>query len=751
MIDVTFISLSAKNFLSIGKDAVSMTFPRGMNVITGENLDLPDRANGIGKTTLVNALNFVLYGETIKALKQDSIVNDITKKGTEVELVFSIKSNGNIENYKIIRKIKPSKLFLYKNNDGDWNDITLATISDTNSYIADLIQIKMEVFQNRVIMTANDTVPFMAKSKIDKRKFVEGILDLEIFGNMLKKTREEYNTVSKTLDVESGKFEEQHKFIDYLETRQKEYEIDKKKKIQELNNSLKELNVNKDKLSNLFKPVEISVDEYKKSIDTLNNKEEDYNNIISKIESLEREISKLTLQENNIKEKIAAFNIQEQENKISVLESSKTNIEKKDFETLADEISAEIKKYKDSIQNLTIQHKTILIDISSLEKDLNKLNQNPGNCQYCNKNIGDILKEKNKKDINVIEENIKKKNKEIEDILKQIEEEKSVMATLEESQNTLNNKKKEYDKVVTENSKIEWQINQLNQTIKDKEQELTQNKKALKDVSFVISSKKEEIAKVSQDSIETLRTKIKQVQNRRNAIQELINEVKEIEAHNKLCRERLDDTKKSIETTTKNLQEVEGSEFPDTNTLNSKKKDLVKQEHSLNHMKERIDILSLAKLVFSEEGVKSFLVKKILDTLNSYIGKYLKLLDAPCIVKFNELFEDEIYNLRNVESSYWNFSGAERKMIDLSIMFAFIDIMKVTGRVNFNTIMFDELLDSSVDSKGIELIINILKDRVSSYGEAIYVISHRKEISTMFNGEVVFLQKKNGLTTRKNK
>jgi len=63
--------------------------------------------------------------------------------------------------------------------------------------------------------------------------------------------------------------------------------------------------------------------------------------------------------------------------------------------------------------------------------------------------------------------------------------------------------------------------------------------------------------------------------------------------------------------------------------------------------------------------------------------------------------------------------------------------------------MFDELFDSSLDEKGIELVLDILKERVDNYNEAIYIISHRKESKKYcIGGEIIFLEKKNGITTR---
>ena len=123
-------------------------------------------------------------------------------------------------------------------------------------------------------------------------------------------------------------------------------------------------------------------------------------------------------------------------------------------------------------------------------------------------------------------------------------------------------------------------------------------------------------------------------------------------------------------------------------------------------------------------------------------------MDANCLCSFNELFEEKIINEKGENCSYFNFSGAERKNIDLAILFTFMDMRRLQGEVAYNIVIFDELLDSSLDEKGVELVLSLLNERVEEYRENIYIISHRKESAKAATGEVITLQKQNGITTR---
>jgi len=157
--------------------------------------------------------------------------------------------------------------------------------------------------------------------------------------------------------------------------------------------------------------------------------------------------------------------------------------------------------------------------------------------------------------------------------------------------------------------------------------------------------------------------------------------------------------------------------------------------------------MDTVKFVVSEEGVKSFIVRRILDLFNSKLTYYLSKLNSTAIISFNEYFEDQIINDKGKLTSYFNFSGAERKAIDLAIMFAFIDMLRLQGNIFYNIQFYDELLDTSLDETGVELVLSLLNEFVSKNNFGVYVISHRKECARFVTGDLIFLEKRNGITT----
>jgi len=196
------------------------------------------------------------------------------------------------------------------------------------------------------------------------------------------------------------------------------------------------------------------------------------------------------------------------------------------------------------------------------------------------------------------------------------------------------------------------------------------------------------------------------------------------------------------------LQDVEN----ETNTFSESVSELEQKVETigneLNSIKKVLNLLDVVKFVVSEEGVKSFIVKKILQHFNSKLTHFLKKLDSNCVCMFNEYFEEEIVNEKGKICTYNNFSGAERKAIDLACLFSFMDMRKAQGDVHYNISFYDELFDSSLDEKGVELVLEILNERVEKYNECVFVISHRKESIKAASGDIIFLEKHNGITKR---
>lgn len=595
MKSVTFTKLTAVNFLSIGEDPVTIEFTEGLHVITGINRDKPDRRNAIGKSTVADSLYFAIFGDTLRDIKKDLIPNNITGGKTHVELDFKVKTPNSEDSYKIIRTLGPSKVFIYKNGE----DKTRDSISNTTKYISDVLSASPSIFQNCVIMTVNNAIPFMAKNKIEKRKFIEDIFGLEVFSQMLSQLRSEYNDIKREYDTEVAKYEE-------IET----------------------------SLNNYKKQKELTLDRRK-----------------------EKKQTYLFRQVNNTME-------------IHELETELENLQEADV-------------------------KSIETNIANLSEKL----------QVCDTKISDY----------------------IEDISAKKASAKYI--------------KEQYTKIGTDEDKCPVCLRPIEEHDKDNiDKEKEQLKQSIDGLVEGI--------KIAHGALDKVREVKQKVQHNINDFNDKLTEAKLVKQRRTNIGERLVQLKSWQEELKVDLEQVESVATDFDSIINDTQKRVDDVSGKITQYRQKISKLDIVKYIVSEEGVKSYIVQKLLDLLNSKLLHYVRKLDSNSICIFNEYFEEEILNEKNKVCSYFNFSGAERKSIDLACLFTFSDIRRMQGGVKYNIAIYDELFDSSFDEKGIELITEILQDRVKELNECSIVISHRKESIKAVTGDVIYLEKSNGITRR---
>jgi len=593
---VIFKKIAIKNFLSVGDDPVSIEFNKGLNIITGSNKDKPDRQNAVGKSTVADAIYFAIFGDTLRQIKKELIVNNITGGSTHIELDFEVQTSNKTTQCKIVRSLSPTKVYFYE----DGVDRTRDSISNTTKYVCNLINASPSIFQNCVIMTVNNAVPFMAKNKIEKRKFIEDIFGMEVFSKMLSLARQEYIDVKNETNIQQSRLEEiENTYKVHAEQRDKMYSRRKDKRL-----------VYKERQQN--------------NIDELNRLEEELQS-----ESVDVDLDSIRHQ-------------------IKDLRATQTKVDQRLVELLT--VRADKKA-----------------DVKHKKKLLSEIGTSDDKCPVCLHSIKEHDKQR-------IEDEKNKIKQEIFDIVDEITQQSSDLSRLEENS--------------------------------DKIKRVIQNK----------------VQKCSDVELSLARCK-------------------DIEGRINQLHQWQDELKRDIYNIDHSDNEFDGLVKDSRDRIDNLKKQLSKSNAELSK-------LDIVKFVLSEEGVKSYIVNKLLELLNNKMYYYLQKLDSNSLCVFNEYFEEEIVNEKGKICSYFNFSGAERKAIDLACLFAFSDMRRMQGGVSYNIAIYDELFDSSFDSKGIDLITEVLHERIDVYDECSIIISHRKESLKAATGEVIFLEKENGITRR---
>ena len=179
------------------------------------------------------------------------------------------------------------------------------------------------------------------------------------------------------------------------------------------------------------------------------------------------------------------------------------------------------------------------------------------------------------------------------------------------------------------------------------------------------------------------------------------------------------------------------------------------ERHETEHnnfllLKQKSDDYEICKFVLGEEGVRSFVVKRLLSMMNASIQQYINDLGMSIRCKFDEYFDEQLSNDKGKEISYWNLSGGERRTVDLACAWAFKDLKRKISGVSSNVEWIDEVFDAAFDERGFDLLVELVKKRIEKNDLAVYAISHRKEILKQVTGSVIELEKEGGITRRVN-
>ena len=219
---ITFEKVRWKNFLSTGNtfSEVQLTDAK-TNLIVG--------SNGAGKSTILDALTFGLFGKPFRKISKSSLVNSINDRDTVVEVEFTIGKNE----YQVMRAIKPNKLEISVN--GQLFNQEAAVNDQQKNFEKNVLKMNFKSFTQVVILGASTFVPFMRMPLGQRREIIEDILDIQIFSTMndnlrakIKINSEELRDVEYELELVKNKITIQKEHMLNLEKRDKE-EIDKKK------------------------------------------------------------------------------------------------------------------------------------------------------------------------------------------------------------------------------------------------------------------------------------------------------------------------------------------------------------------------------------------------------------------------------------------------------------------------------------------------------------------------------------------
>jgi len=368
---IIFKTIRWKNFLSTGNVFTEIDLSSNKtNLIVG--------ANGAGKSTVLDALTFSLFGKPFRKINKPMLVNSINEKDCLTEIEFSIGKNE----YKIRRGIKPNIFEIYQN--GLMLDQASSVIDSQSQLEQNILKMNYRSFTQIVVLGSSTFVPFMRLPVAQRREIIEDILDIQVFSVMNQSLKEKIRIINDELKDHVYRYDLLKEKINMQKQFMLEIEKKNKEDIQEKENK-------KDSLLTEALNYETEILNNDKEIDTKTTAVSDTSKVkatITKIDSLRNKIT--SKQKSHHKEKIffeqndtcptCGQNIEEhfKQEKIQILSDKLVEVEKA-MSDLGQQLSDLQSKENtfilliDEINELNLKNRQLNNEIKSIHKRIEEI------------------------------------------------------------------------------------------------------------------------------------------------------------------------------------------------------------------------------------------------------------------------------------------------------------------------------------------------------------------------------------------
>ncbi len=384
------------------------------------------------------------------------------------------------------------------------------------------------------------------------------------------------------------------------------------------------------------------------------------------------------------------------------------------------------------------------LEIFSKMSNLLKLKITSNNLEIQN-NSKDIKSEENKLElvnshIKNLDEEFDKKNeeslKQIKTFENTIKECESDLLLLEPKLDELKKKKEKLSILVKTEEKLNNKINEIKCEI-----EKLNNHKHLSGICPTCNQEiSESIVKIEEEKrkqkIGILEVQIVKLQSQIDQLSIGLEDLKMVNIDISTNEGYIDQHKRTIEQEKYKIQilneNIKKQSYDKTKLLSSidvielRIKELNEEREKLLKEKAAHDV---CVMLLKDNGIKATVIQNYIPEFNRLINKYLSDMNAFYSFELNENFDEKISSRHRDEFVYDNFSEGEKQRIDLAILFTWREIAKTRNSMSSNLVIFDEVLDGSLDGEGIDDLLKIL----STLNGSIFVISHSSDMIEYFN------------------
>ena len=727
MHEIRLKTLEFSNVQSFGNNVTSIDFVDGITLLRGHN--------GAGKSTIIEALTFALFGTPYRKINKGDIKNTANDKGKmRVFLDFDkILASGETITYQIERTMDNSdKVKFTISNSTDGLEKKVAGKSQ-KIFEDEILGFNQTIYYNIISLNTVMTTPFIDMDAGEKRKLTESIVTQQL---------DKYKTANKKILSDNQiKFDSASSDV-----------IKYKRDVDEITNILidldKETQVDIDNLkieiaqiNNIIVENELTLNIHKKEQETIivdgkviSDKIDSYGDIQSKISAYEKYI-------------VAVTNI------------DTVKAERDELSITATEVSNEIAKLKSDVKDILIPESSssVKIHINSTNRTLGSLT---GEKTVSDKNLlhikaeADALKSgipcslcgkpSTEDDIEQVKQSHRNKYKielaenkrliaEIDKVKLLLDEDNKKIADIEKLEASVAVINQQISTKTSSFNQYNMQISKLNTKISEMDSVLSGASFHPLDVAGV--NKLIDVCKADLVILNDLKTTKVQLTSDFRLAKSRESDVLTTINSNKISKDRLESKLKVLENTDNREALVKAKD-----RLAGAKSDYDRAIDRVNKYSDKVAVSKYISSMFDDNGIKKIILSIFVPNLNKAIEKTLSLFEMPFAIEFDDAMNYKFSSKFGMANVYGSLSQGESRKLNFAIAIAFRDFVTNIADFKINLLVLDEVLDISTDEKTLVDMMMLTKKKQASIGN-INIISHRGDVIMEYIDRIIDVQK----------
>jgi len=718
MHEVVIKELRFWNFMSYGNNETSIKF-------TDAGLIWVRGLNGFGKSAIVEALTFGLYGSAYRKVnggdkslpikKLKNTANDKVKMRVEID--FDRIDNKGRDEYTLARSMTGSGT----------TSCDITKNGETEKKVAGVFQKKLEeeilgfnknLFENVISLNTVQSTPIIEMNPEKKRKLIESLLTLsldkfkDLNNKKLKQSQIAFDNATSDVNKYNKDVIELTNIINQIE---QEITDD----INELEEQLNELVKSKDNKTNELTTIKNKIKTIQNDGVTKKESLKEYTNLDNDIESL-----------NEVKMYIPSLNTDKE--RLLTLQNELTELSKKEVQLKSDLDKYNITELNSSIQNIENEIYNIINKKNELQ---NVINHNTSLMKKCENDAKSLVsgipcktcgKPSTDEDIELIKNNYRKEYKQYKELINNANNEIALLKSVDDLKIELQGikdivklaeiSKDNYNSFINSDLKlIKSQIITCRNEINTKEDKIkTIGYSDVSDIENKLSELllKKDIKKKIEEEVQELRVEISSyIENEKS----LTSSIVDLNTRINSLSEKI-----SVKKDSNNIESLKSSKLK----LQDVQDELTKSRFNVDKESDNISIYQYIQKMYSDDGVKQIILSIFIPNLNKAIAYNLTKFNLPYSIRFSESMDMEFSSRHGMADDYYGLSEGQKRKINFAIALSFRDFVSKIADFKINLLILDEVLDISTDDIAYREMVTLTKEKLSDIHN-IMTITHR--------------------------